>query len=615
MRAIAVSALMLLAGPAPALASVDLKTVPPVGVIGSDSASVAVVGDVNGDGRPDVGSSLQSDLTDPHSTSLSEVAVVAFAGGPADPSRPGFAGWRLTHLNEPQRPDANGFAGGGDLIGVGDWNGDGLADIAVGAAGTAANGRQDSGSVYVVLGRPGSGEIDLRTAPGVIRIDGARRDAQIGRVLAAAGDVDGDGRPDLVIGLPGEEAVVVRGGQPAGAVIDLARPPAGATIAIRGLDGGTPDPHDGDRDAPEAASFVGVGDVDGDGRGELLAGVPAQDPLRGVGQAFVLRGVAAGGTIDAGAALTRLVAPKYQSGFGGAVAAVPDGDGDGRPEWLVGSAAPDGTFAVGDDGEPLLGGAVMVFSSARGTVRTGERDQPLVRVDTRGFGDAAGHSVAGVPDQTGDGVPDLLIGLPQASPRCRAAAGAIALVPGRRTPGTVRLTRTTPRIDGAVAGGRLGRTLALAPSELLVATVPFERSARLRLWRLGFEAFASPSPALPTPDDCLKVTVRRRTQAQLLRDPVLDVRVRSNAGDGRRHEVVLELVAIGDADGYEERVRVLRLPGTATRRVRIRLPGKVLAILREHPDVTIGVTAQQRVGAGIRLTRGAFDAGVLRLRR
>ena len=119
-----------------------------------------------------------------------------------------------------------------------------------------------------------------------------------------------------------------------------------------------------------------MGDVDGDGPGELLVGLPAQEVLGGRGQALVLRGVPNGGTIDAAAALARIIAPEGRSGFGSAVAAVPDSDGDGRPEWLIGAATPSGVFGIG--GEPP-GGAFVVFSRARGEVAPGAKGQPVVR--------------------------------------------------------------------------------------------------------------------------------------------------------------------------------------------------------------------------------------------
>ncbi|MDA0170898.1 VCBS repeat-containing protein [Solirubrobacter taibaiensis] len=615
MRMLAVSALLFLAGPtSAALAGVDLRSVGRVGFAGSDSTRLAVVGDVNGDGRGDFASGLQDDLSNPEATPLDEVAVVAFGGGPADPRRAGFAGWTLSHLNEPALDDDRGrvsfgYSVGGGVAGVGDWDGDGLADVAVGSAGASAHRRPSAGAVYVVLGRAASGPIDVRSAPGVIRIDGPKRAAQTGRILAPAGDVDGDGRPDLVVALPGEEAVVVRGGLPAGTTIDLAAPPAGTTIAIRGLDGGKPlsPPSFRERgEEPEAVAFAPAGDLDGDGHGELLAGVPAQDPLRGRGRVFVLRGAPAGATIAAQGALARIVGPAHQPGFGATLATVPDSDGDGRPEWLIGAATPSGTLQVSDDGEQLPGGAYVVFSRARGEIRPRRDGHPVVNVDTGGLGPDAGSGVVGVPDRTGDGVPDLLIGLPDASPGCRAAAGAIALVPGRATPGTARVGRTSPRVDGPYVGAELGAAIAASPNELFLGTVPFDNSARLDLWRTGLDAFTTPSPALPAPEDCLQVTIQRRTRAQLLRDPVLRVRVRSNAGDDRPHRLKLELAVVDRRRVAEGPRSTLRLTGTGTRRLTLRLPRRALTLLRASGPVGVSVGVEQSVGTGIRASRGAY---------
>jgi len=615
MRTVAVSALLLLAGPTPVtLAGVDLKSAARVGAIGSFAPSVAFVGDVNGDGRADVGTGLQRNPVGSPFAPHSDVAVVAFGGASPDARRAAFRGWVITNIEQPQVLDETGeHVGGGrvagSIAGVGDWNGDGLADVAVGASLASPNARPSSGSVYVILGRTSAGPIDVRSADGVIRIDGARPESGIGDVFAPAGDIDGDGRPDLVIALPGEAAVIVRGGLPGGTTIDLANPAPGATIPVRGLDGGnrpTSPNLDADGEPPaEAAAFVPVGDVDGDGRGELLVGLPAQDVLGGRGQALVLRGVPVGAAIDATAALARIVAPEYQSGFASTVAAVPDSDGDGHPEWLIGAATPPGVIGIG--GEPP-GGAFVVFSRARGAVAPDAKGQPVVAIETTGLGQDAGRTVAGIADQTGDGVPDLLIGLPNASPSCRGSAGAIALVPGRRTPGTVRVTRTAPRVDGPDVGAELGAALAVTPYELLAGTSPFDNFARLDLWRVGLDAFTAPSPALPRREDCLRVTIERRTRAQLRRDPVLRVRLRSNAGDGRAHRLVLD-IAVLDEDGIaERRARTLRLENAATRRLTIRLPRRALGFVRSERRGALHITAEQHVGSGSRTTSGAFAA-------
>jgi len=96
---------------------------------------------------------------------------------------------------------------------AGDFNGDGFADILVGAPGADPGGSTNGGSVYVLFGKPsGFGDIDLANfspADG-FRIDGSAQSAYFfdvgsltGFSVASAGDIDGDGYSDLIVGAPG----------------------------------------------------------------------------------------------------------------------------------------------------------------------------------------------------------------------------------------------------------------------------------------------------------------------------------------------------------------------------------------------------------------------------
>src|SRR5688500_15187628 len=152
MRTLAVSVLLLLAGPTPsAFAGVDLRSSTRVGAIGTFAPSLAIVGDVNGDGRADVATGLQRNPIGPPFAPYSDVAVVAFGGTPPDARRAAFTGWVITNIEQPQVLDERGdHVGGGrvggTIAGLGDWNGDGLADVAVGASLAGAHGRPSSGS-------------------------------------------------------------------------------------------------------------------------------------------------------------------------------------------------------------------------------------------------------------------------------------------------------------------------------------------------------------------------------------------------------------------------------------------------------------------------------------
>jgi hypothetical protein len=607
-RGMGLAVCIVLAVAPAAWAGTDLRAVAPVGIAANDSADLAAAGDVNGDGVQDVAVGLQDDLRTRDPASLDEIAAIGFGGASPDPSLPGFSGIVVTHANEPQLFDDRGSvsfgqSGGGSVVGAGDWDGDGLADVAIGAQGAGPDKRPNAGSVYIVLGRREPGTVDVRTDPRVVRIDGPARASEIGAAIGAAGDVDGDGRPDLAIGLPRGQAVIVRGGAPAGTTIDLAHPPAGRTIAVHGLDAGTP-PKTKIGDRYPSPSFAAAGDVDGDGRGELLVGVPAADALRGRGRVYVLRG--AGSVMDA--VLARVLAPKGLAGFGGSVATLPDTDGDGRPEWLIGAATPEGVFGVGGE---LPSGAFVVFSRARGDVRPGEAGQPVVTVDTRGRGPAAGRALAGIPDATGDGVPDLLIGLPDANPSCRSGAGAIALVPGRRTPGRLRVGTRAVRVDGPHAGAAIGSSIALAGGELFLGARPFENAASLELWRVPLPSGAS--PALPATGRCMAVTISKRSRAQLRRTGALRVTLRSDAGDGQAHHVRLRAEVDTRTTERGGPQRVIALAHADTRRLTLHLSRRGRELLARSSAVSVIVTAQQRIGSGVRATSGAFAADVLTL--
>jgi FG-GAP repeat len=200
--------------------------------------SVASVGDMTGDGWPDLAiGAPQADFN-----GRIDSGSVWIISGHLPPIGPGCTGmnvdntcpWlRLYQLTAAQGYRIDGAQAGdglgSSLAGIGDQNGDGIPEVAIGASGASPNGRSGSGAVVVVAGQPGSANRDLATTPPLQRIDGAMAGAGLGASLAAAGDIDGDGRGDLLAGAPGEAAYagaayLVRGAP--GAVSDLLLAPA-----------------------------------------------------------------------------------------------------------------------------------------------------------------------------------------------------------------------------------------------------------------------------------------------------------------------------------------------------------------------------------------------------
>lgn len=99
---------------------------------------------------------------------------------------------------------ASGF--GKAITVIGDLDGDGLKDLAIGAPNAMIDGERDTGSVYLVQARADAGavNVDASTPPAalVARLDGPALFSRFGAALATVGDVDADGEPELAVGAP-----------------------------------------------------------------------------------------------------------------------------------------------------------------------------------------------------------------------------------------------------------------------------------------------------------------------------------------------------------------------------------------------------------------------------
>jgi hypothetical protein len=279
-------------------------------------AALAGVGDVNGDGVPDLAVGLP--FQDLEGGDCCEGQVVIFSGADGTP------------LRTLQAPPLQGGAGfGAVLAAVGDVNGDGVPDLAVGAPWRGAQG-----AVFLLSGATGR---RLRT----LRAPRPQPTAQFGAALAGLGDVNGDGVPDLAVGVPNYDrvglvdqgqVVVFSGGT--GRVLH--------TLQDRSL-------HAGGR---FGGALVGLGDVNGDGVPDLAVGTPLRDVASccAQGQVAVFSGTD-------GHRLHTLQAPRPQAWafFGSALSAVGDVNGDGVPDLAV--------SAPGQDVRGLTDlGQVFVFS-------------------------------------------------------------------------------------------------------------------------------------------------------------------------------------------------------------------------------------------------------------
>jgi hypothetical protein len=376
--------------------------------------AVAGAGDVNGDGRDDV--IVGADFA-PANGAMSGAAYVIY-GKPAQGT--------IT-LDNTALPAADGYlikgagaseTAGSNVAGIGDVNGDGKADVAVGAFNADANGA-NSGAVYVLYGKSTPATITLNdtalpAADGYL-IKGATGNEGLGAV-ADAGDVNGDGRRDLIVGAPfvpgdgsevGAAYVVYGKATPSTLTLDDTAMPAADGDLIKGA-------AMGDR----AGLSVGAADLNGDGKSDAIVGAPNAD-ANGAdsGAAYVVYGKATPATVT----LSNTALPSAQ-GFlvigaaagdeaGDSVAGVGDVNGDGRADAAIGAYFADGNGTNSGAAYVLYGGATT------GTLTLSETAlPPAVGYVMRGAnaGDFAGSSVADAGDVNGDGRPDVLVGASRA---------------------------------------------------------------------------------------------------------------------------------------------------------------------------------------------------------
>ncbi len=277
---------------------------------------------------------------------------------------------------------------GSALCAVGDFDLDGVSDFAVGDP-RIETPLVDAGRVLVRSGATGA----------VLREwFGPGAGAQFGCAIAAAGDLDADGTPDLFVG-------AFTWGPSASS-----RP--GAVRAISGTDGHTLFEVFGEQPGEwYGASITALGDVNGDGRSDLAVGGSRYGDLIGslgvIGRVQVLSG--ANGDV-----LYTLYGRDANSRFGAAVAAVGDVDLDGGPDLLIG--------AYGDSVNGDRTGFALVVSGANGaTLHAISGEQQIML-----FGEA----VARAGDVDGDGHADFLVGAPNYDAPGIQDAGLVRLYSG-----------------------------------------------------------------------------------------------------------------------------------------------------------------------------------------
>ncbi|MEM8827207.1 MAG: VCBS domain-containing protein, partial [Pseudomonadota bacterium] len=375
---------------------------------GSTVVAVSDAGDLNGDGRADV--IIGASLGDP----IGSIPGAGFAvfgkadGTPIDLTAVagGTGGFLIQGISL-------GDQVGRSVSSAGDVNGDGLADLIIGAPYDEPSGEK-SGSSFVVFGKTDGNVVDLadiEAGIGGFVIEGRSAGGEFGRSVSNAGDVNGDGLDDLIVGAPYDDSNgtasglgYVVFGKADGSKVDLSDIADGTGGFL--INGDTPE-----------ISVSGGGDVNGDGLDDLVVGAKRETPA-GIdsGAAYVVFGKVSGDAVDLddiadGTGGFAINGPSQSARSGESVAIAGDVNGDGYDDVLLG--APRDRLG----GEVNAGSATVVFGKADGTavdladVQSNSGQGIVIKSSERA--DILGTDVAGAGDVNGDGFDDIIFGVPR----------------------------------------------------------------------------------------------------------------------------------------------------------------------------------------------------------
>jgi hypothetical protein len=250
----------------------------------------AVVGDLNGDGVPDIAVSAPATMVD----SLFGSGIVHVVSGTDGATLRNYTG-------SPQENQMFGHS-----LAALDADGDGIPDLAIGAPGQSGINGHGAGAVEIFSGADGSL---------ILAIQGPDH-SNFGAAIANAGDQDGDGIDDLYVGAPQADG---------GGAVYLVSAASGATLRVTASD--TPD-------AAFGARIAMAGDIDGDGLADVVIGAPMFRTPEGnpVGKVSLVRS-------SDGVVAASVSGPGDYSQLGSSLATARDANADGLPDILAGTAS------------------------------------------------------------------------------------------------------------------------------------------------------------------------------------------------------------------------------------------------------------------------------------
>ncbi|AFY40222.1 RHS repeat-associated core domain protein [[Leptolyngbya] sp. PCC 7376] len=350
--------------------------------------SVSGLGDVNDDGIDDIAIAI------PFATGVSGVVerrvLVIFGSTDGFPnsfteaSLDGSNGFVLIG-----NQDGLGLPGAIDVSGAGDINGDGIDDILIGSGFANSNGLGGAGSSYVVFGRTEGFEssFSLSTLNGIngFTVDGLSQSSRTGMVVSEAGDINGDGINDLIIGAAGIDETYVVFGRIGNyeANFELSSLDGSNGFVIEGV------ARTGNSNLPFVSS---AGDFDGDGFDDIIISAPGVDvdDASSAGAAYLVWG--RNGGFAAREDISTLEKVTLSTVIEGAsinyrVSSAGDFNNDGYEDLLIGipfSPTDNGSFSSD-------GNSYVVFGRQRGEFGTSSYSYDSVFSQLTSYTDELGH--------------------------------------------------------------------------------------------------------------------------------------------------------------------------------------------------------------------------------
>jgi len=353
--------------------------------------SVSDAGDVNGDGYDDF--LIGADVDDDGGNAAGQTYLIL---GKA-------SGWAMD--TDISNADASFWGeedsdySGRSVAGAGDVNGDGYGDFLIGAE-ENDDGGDAAGQTYLILGKASGWAMDTDLANADASFWGEDAEDYSGRSVSGAGDVNGDGYDDFLIGAYGDDD----GGNTAGQTYLILGKPSGWAMDT---DLSTADASFWGESFLDRSGFCvsGAGDVNADGYGDFLIGAYQADAGSSAGHTYLILGKASGWTTDTDLsnADASFQGEDGSDRSGYSVSGAGDVNGDGYEDILIGAYSDE-------DGGALAGQTYLILGKSSGWAMYTN----LSNADASFWGedadDWAGYSVSGARDVNGDGYDDFLVG-------------------------------------------------------------------------------------------------------------------------------------------------------------------------------------------------------------